>query len=89
MTVYGMIQFGGLVTESSTCEHEVSTAATMYQMLIKINLRDALLNVEVVLLLYLTLIINNCSGEGYFCNCFTIRCMFLYVCSHSVVDNNL
>ena len=54
-------QFGGLVAETLICEleHEVSTEATMHQMLIMGNLMDAFPNVEVLLCLYLTLIISN------------------------------
>ena len=38
----------------------------MYQILIKINLSDVLTDVEVLLRLYLTLIIGNCSEEGLY-----------------------
>ena len=41
----------------------MSPDATTYQILIKRNLRDAFHNVEVLLLLYLTLITSNCSGK--------------------------
>ena len=58
-----LIQFGGLVAETLTgdLEHEVSPEATMYQTLIKRTLRNPFPNVEVLLRIYLTLIISNCS----------------------------
>ena len=60
-----LIQFGGLVAELSPViiEHDVSSEATMYRMLIKRNLSDVFPKVEVLLRIYLTFNITNCSVD--------------------------
>ena len=54
-----LIQFGGL-------GHEVSPKVTMYQMLIKINLRDAFAKVEVLLRICNVMIIVTVAEMSFF-----------------------
>ena len=66
-----LIQLCELVAEILTGDlgHEVSPEATMCQIFIKRNLRDAFTNMEVLLRIYLTLIIINCSEICLFPSC--------------------
>ena len=62
-----LVQFAALAADTfPDLDHDISPEATLYKMLIERELRDAFPNVEIMLRIYLTLMISNCSGERSF-----------------------
>ena len=47
-------------------EEDISREQAMYSLIIKKNVRESFLNVEIILRTYLTLMVSNCAGEHSF-----------------------
>lgn len=74
-----------MIPRTSDLEQEVLPEATLYQMLIKRNLRDAFHDVEVLLCLYLTSLTSNCGGERSFYKLKLIKDDYRFTVSQNVL----